>query len=365
LDIAGGPWEPSDACAAERHTSSSARGEVTPELFATGAGTESAPFTSRDGLAGFGEALLTLSRSRGGVAVVGTGRYDVTSLSGIPLNTPALGIVGRIPGFNIDPNGEAEGTIGGKIRCSGTCITFNPAGGAKIGGLVAQNLYLWSAAGKSATYYGLYFPNCTDQPNVERINISNFGYAVYVAGAGTVDAGNFTRLSLLNNTYGLYFSDGSVYGYSKVIASEFSDNDSVGIYVGTSTHPWLKLLGNTVVRDARASGLANIVLRGGGAILSDNVIRDAGHNMVASTYRAADCVLVQSDGNLIVGNWIGDCTQGAAVHVSGNSNQVIANRFSGNSVDVLLDPGSSGNLVVVPDGTNVVDKGTSNRIVRQ
>lgn len=365
VDFAGVSLAPSYARASKRYASSSRLGEVAPESFATGAGTELAPFTSRDGLAGFGQALSILSSARGGVAVVGAARYDVTNTSGIPLNSAGLGIVGRIPGFNVDPNGEAEGVNGGKIRCSGTCITFNAAGSAKLGGLVAQNLYLWSAAGKSARYYGLYFPNPTDQPNADRVNVSNFGYGIYVAVAGIVDAGNFTRLSLLNNTYGLFFADGSIYAYSKVIACEVSDNDSVGIYVGTSSYPWLRLVGNTVVRNARMMGDANIVLRGGGVVLGDNVIRDAGHNQNAGTYRAADCVLVQSNHNVIVGNWISDCTRGAAVHVSGNNNQVIANHFSGNSVDVLLDSGTRDNLVVVPNGTNVVDNGPSNRIVHQ
>ena len=337
-------------------------GVLNPDSIDTGLGTEASPFVnSTDNTAGIQTKINALAAIRGGIVQLSTSRYDISAADGIRITTPSIGIVGTVAGFNIDPGGLSEGINGCKIRTTTHGVRMGITT-TKLGNIILKDLYLWGPSATTGSHDGLTFDFQTDQPHIEGLNISNFVKGINVT--AVLDAPHFDHLSLLGNGYGIYFDTTSQPWYTKISDSEISDNSNTGIVNVSTTDSWIRIEGNTLVRNAwvSTSNGANIYNTSNYAIITGNTIDSAGHSLLNNTDVAASGLIQAGSYGTIVSNIFQGNSNGAAVHITGNYNILSGNSFRQNKFDVLVE--GTGNTVSVPDSASVIDAGSNSYITR-
>jgi hypothetical protein len=345
-------------------TSVTTDGEASAAAQATGgAGTEGSPYTSSDNTGGIQTAVNNLAALRGGLVNLGASRFNVTAADGVRVTTPAITIAGKATAFNVDPNGVAEGINGPKIKSTTHGIRFGLAAN-KLGGLGARDLYLYGPS-KSTTKDGITVDQNVDQIRFSNLQITNFQYG-FDFSASQTDAGYITDSSVLGCGEAIH-APGDV-SYLKVANCEFSDNDRIGINISGSN--WVRLINCTIVRNAANAGLSNssnVYLGASNSVISDCVIRNAGASETGGAASVGDGIILHGNNNLVSACQILLNDKGAGIRIQGNNNIIAAgNNFAGNSTDIILDSGASGNIIYAASTVSITDNSgnSTNQIIR-
>src|SRR5207247_5288864 len=95
------------------------------------------------------------------------------------MTTNGIRIDGESPGEQIDPNGEAEGVTGTKLKCDqalANCSTFTLGAAGRVNGML-EKMFLWGIGRTPLTQANsaINFANQTDQFHLQDLNIANFG----------------------------------------------------------------------------------------------------------------------------------------------------------------------------------------------
>ena len=351
--------------------------------FATaGAGTEASPYTSTDGTAGSSAALATLTR--GGKIVYGAARFDISST--ININGPSVTLEGIAAGFNIDPNGEQEGSNGTKLHVTAQQAITIPYANMRFGAVKLRNLYLYGT-GETHTYNaptrtsGIYMVGALDTALFSELNISGFDSAIQLGDGihtgnyayATSDSMVFEKLALLNNFAGIDWRFALGF-FDKIRDCNIADNDGFGVLINPTYGPLLgtSLTGCDIVRNGRISNVglaAGVYWNVNDGWVSGNIFYDQGHDAQPNTYSStgADGIGVQGNFNTITGNVFSLNTVGSGIHVySGATGNILANNIfdtvNPNLHDITIDSGALDTVITGYAGNRLVDNGTRTRL---
>lgn len=304
-----------------------------PDLTAQGNGT-STPYTSADGSAGMQAPINAFTV--GGTVQLTSRAYYTSLAGGVLINKAGVAIIGNALGFNDDPNGEHEGSVGTKYKFAATGYRMGINGGIRNGGNEVARQYLWGSNQTDDTSNAILVEGRLDQPHFVDLNISNVKYGLRVTSGGNLDTPYFHRFNVLNASYGVYDNSNLPSFFGHLTDGCLSDLAQQAVALLNPTTQQFTITGQTLVRAGRAGKTSAVRLAGRGHIFAHNVVRDSGwtfptDNPYRASSRAASVNGVEVPGNdcQVSTNQINSTATGVGVLVTGNRNRITNNSFSG------------------------------------
>lgn len=345
----------------------------------SGSGTEGSPYTHADGTAGIQTALDALAAGRGGTLQLEAARYDITANAGLTVLGPGIRVDGGTAGFNIDPNGTAEGITGNKLRFTGTDAgLLIGQSGSKHGGVHIERVYLWAPTAQLLAAINIIGP--LDQAWIEHVTvggkwavglqITEVADALHVHGF-CMNGGPPNVSGYSGQQVGIYQSDGVVAKYSNFTNIYIADIDAEGFMQGNTTDTGIRLDGSFFVRCSRKSSYAindacAVWWASSFGTISNTVFDATGKTVGGTVVAGIPGLIVAGNKNIVTG-----CTfinnSGYGVVVKGNGNVIGpctygSNNGAGTGKDILIDSGATDTLVIRTKGSalpGIVDNGTN------
>jgi hypothetical protein len=327
----------------------------------TGAGTEASPWAnSTDSTAGIQTQINSLASVRGGWVPLAAGRYTVATP--ITLTTSGLNVDGLSAGYQIDPDGQAEGTTGTKLNCTGgSCFTLGSAS-PRVNGTI-QNVFVWgdgSLSTQTAAKSAFNFANYTDQFHIQHIALANFGACAYFGATGYTDAALLEDLDCDGNGAGIIANASGATDYLKITKSVIADNTMQGLNLpaAASLYPD-QVTNNTFVRNCNGSSCSSsktqALFGSSYGIFSHNIAALGGVCLGGSlncTVNNTGVDGIQVTGpSAYIGANVFEGNLGYGVHVTSTAYAPIIayNTFGNNtSGDVLIDSGATNTFLYGP-----------------
>lgn len=359
-----------------------------PHLYCTGAGTAASPFIHADQTAYLQTILDTFK-----VARLTDKRYRLEKP--VAIRNIAGGIkTARIKGeggFIHYPNAEGEVLTGTVIKSDTTAFkvgTTDLTNQPRPGRFTIQDLTLWgpgrtliNGLGGNWDGAGVLIDGYADQPQIDRLNISNHVYGVVVK--GIMDAGTISNSSIIGNRYPIWIDTTAVAAtYTTIRDNIIADNYGPVVIDGAigDTSSWVKITGNTFASNCfqHLGDLAvipdcGIWINSSGNIFTNNYVTNSGFSNLNQTRIAADGIIVDGNNNIITDNIIsGHPSSGkCGIRIRSGTGNVINCKFSipltsyfpNNETDVIIESGAVNTTLFVYPGMTYTDNGTGTVII--